>query len=323
MATIPDQATPQVLTHRPPDAQLASAAGSPPTGADWLHDFKLDGYRLFATKIGADVRLTSRHGTDWTRRLPQIARAVANLPCTSATLDGELIAHSGSQRDFAALQLTVIGRANAPLSLMAFDLLHLDGHDLRDCRLIDRKALLVSGLVTPMRGLGFVSHIIGHGDEAFAFAGEHQLEGIVSKRLASRYRAGRSGDWLKIKYPELGRFAVVGFIPTRRAVHGLGALILAQPGIGGAWHFAGTVSSGITAAHRQAVFGCVGDIAQSPEGIEGAPELRGAAWCSPCAVVEVKFRGLDVRGWLRQTSIASVVLDISPEQLVAAQLADR
>ena len=171
---------------------------APPDGDEWLHEIKHDGYRIVARVEEGDVRLVSRNGKDWTKEFPQVARAVARLPAGTALLDGEVAAvlPSGAT-SFQALQRRA--DAAAPLVYFAFDLLHLDGWDLREVRLEARKEVLRRLLEWAPDTLRFSDHVRGRGPEFFEKARQAGLEGVVSKRADAPYREGRGGDWRKAK----------------------------------------------------------------------------------------------------------------------------
>jgi bifunctional non-homologous end joining protein LigD len=170
----------------------------PPAGPGWLHEIKHDGYRILGHKEGTRVTLWSRHGTTFTDRFPRIAEAIRSLPAESAMLDGEAVAFRlDGQSDFATVG-TMSGGAMA--CLVAFDLLNLDGADLRQRRIEERRDAL-SRLVRGVDGIQFSESISAEGALVFAKACEMGLEGIVSKRAGSRYWNGRSKYWLKSKNP--------------------------------------------------------------------------------------------------------------------------
>ena len=162
----------------------------------WLHEIKHDGYRIVARKDGSRVTLWSRHGTNFTDRLPMIAEAVYSLAAESVLIDGEAVVFRPSgHSDFAALR-TKAGSARA--CLVAFDLLNLNGEDFRQRPLEERRAAL-SPLVAGVNCVLFSDALVADGALVFARACEMGLEGIVSKRVGSRYSSGNSRQWLKSK----------------------------------------------------------------------------------------------------------------------------
>jgi bifunctional non-homologous end joining protein LigD len=168
-----------------------------PCGDLWLHEIKHDGFRVIARKDGDRVRLYSRPGNDMTRRFPLIAEALARLRSRSCIIDGEAVAcdHNG----LASFERIRYRQHDGDVFLYAFDLIELNGDDLRRDPLQVRKSTLASILSKARPGIRFNEHIEGDGPTVFAHACRMGLEGIVSKRLGSPYRSGRSKDWLKFK----------------------------------------------------------------------------------------------------------------------------
>ena len=170
-----------------------------PSGGQWLHEIKHDGFRIIARKSNGRVRLYSRPGNDFTRRFPLIVEALARLRSRSCIIDGEAVACDDN--GVASFDLVRHHRANEIVFLYAFDLIELNGDDLRRDPLEVRKATLASIVAKAGPGIRFNEHIEGDGATVFAHACKMGLEGIVSKRKDSAYRCGRSRDWLKMKNP--------------------------------------------------------------------------------------------------------------------------
>jgi ATP-dependent DNA ligase len=180
---------------------LPSKAERPPSGPDWVHEIKHDGYRLMVRRDGARVRCFTRNGHDWADRFPAIVDAALNIKASAFLIDGEaVVVRDDGTSDFNALR-SKIGSREA--TLVAFDLLRHDGADLRDMRLIERK-LRLAGLLDESRwpALQYGDHLTGNGAVVFDHVSRMGLEGIVSKRLDSPYRSGPSKTWLKSKNPE-------------------------------------------------------------------------------------------------------------------------
>src|SRR6516164_2622458 len=180
---------------------LPSPAERPPSGPDWVHEIKHDGYRLMARRDPVGVRLLTRNAHDWSDRYPAIVEAVNRLKVRSCLIDGEAVAcDENGPAVFERLRLKPSGEH---VFLYAFDLLELDGQDLRREPLEVRKATLASVLRKAGPGVQLNEHLEHEdGEVVFRHACKMGLEGIVSKRLGSRYRSGRSKDWLKFKNPE-------------------------------------------------------------------------------------------------------------------------
>jgi bifunctional non-homologous end joining protein LigD len=179
---------------------LPSPAPKPPAGAGWIHEIKHDGFRLMARRDGAGVRLLTRRGLEWTSRYPSIAAAVGALPCRSCLIDGEVVI-CGDDGVPVFDRLRYGRHPQKEAVLFAFDLLELDGKDLRRAPLEDRKRELAKLLRKAGSALRFNDHIDEPGDVVFHHACKLGYEGIVSKRLGSPYRSGRSRDWIKSKNP--------------------------------------------------------------------------------------------------------------------------
>jgi len=170
-----------------------------PSGSQWLHEIKHDGFRIIARKDGQRVKLYSRPGNDLTRRFPLIVETLARLRSRSCIIDGEAVACDDN--GVASFDLVRHHRANERIFLYAFDLIELHGDDLRRDPLEVRKATLASIVAKAGPGIRFNEHMEGEGPTVFAHACKMGLEGIVSKRKGSPYRSGRSPDWLKMKNP--------------------------------------------------------------------------------------------------------------------------
>jgi len=171
-----------------------------PSGSLWLHEIKHDGFRIIARKTGAQVRLYSRPGNDLTRRFPLIVETLARLRSRSCIIDGEAVACDDN--GVASFNLIRYRRHDDSTFLYAFDLIELNGDDLRRDPLEVRKATLASIVARASPGIRFNEHIEGDGPTVFAHACKLGLEGVVSKRKDSAYRSGRSPDWLKMKNPD-------------------------------------------------------------------------------------------------------------------------
>jgi bifunctional non-homologous end joining protein LigD len=178
---------------------LPTKAPQPPTGEAWLHEIKHDGFRVIARKDGPKVRLYSRPGNDLTYRFPLIVESLARLRSRSFIIDGEAVCCGDD--GVPSFDRIRYRRHDASVFLYAFDLIELDGADLRRDPLAVRKATLASVLAKAAPGLRLNEHIEADGPTVFAHACKMGLEGIVSKRRDSTYRSGRSPDWLKSKNP--------------------------------------------------------------------------------------------------------------------------
>ena len=184
-----------------------------PEGGEWIHEIKHDGYRTQIVINGADVRAFTRNGHDWSHRYPHLLEAARELGCRSAIIDGEAIVQDEQGRsDYHAFAAAIHERPE-DIVLMGFDLLHLDGEDLRKEPLIDRRGRLqeLLGCHDPGCRFQFSEHMSADGKDFFEAVDAMGLEGIVSKKANSRYRSGRTKSWLKIKCFAEDLFTVIGF----------------------------------------------------------------------------------------------------------------
>jgi bifunctional non-homologous end joining protein LigD len=312
------------------EPQLCAVAASPPAGQDWCHEIKLDGYRILARVAAGQVALFSRRENDWTQRIPDLARALRTLPCESALLDGELVALDAHGRsDFGRLQealgrgLTGKHRASSgPLAYYAFDLLYLDGVDLRGATLLQRKGILRRLVArAPAASLGVLrvsDHIVGRGPEFFARAAHMGLEGIVSKRLDARYRSGRGASWLKVKHVERQELVIVGFTRPRGSRAHLGALLVASPDQGG-WLYRGRVGTGFTEGTLRALHDRLAPLAAPQPDLVRAPRGPDAAdvrWVRPVLVAQISFAGITRDGLLRHATFLGLREDKAATEVV-------
>jgi DNA ligase D-like protein (predicted ligase) len=205
--------------------QLATLVTQAPDGPGFLHEIKLDGYRMHARLDNGDVRLLTRTGLDWTSKYPAIADAIAELPARTAYLDGELCGVLPDGRTAFNLIQNAADTRSGSLIFFLFDLLFLDGEDLSGLPLVERKARLATLLADARSCLRFNDHQLGRGPAFHRLACEHGLEGVVSKRVNAPYASGRR-TWLKVKCLNREEFIVVGWSDPQGSRHRLGSLLL-------------------------------------------------------------------------------------------------
>lgn len=296
----------------PFEPQLAKLGDAPPKGDQWVHEIKWDGYRIVATVAAGVVRLWSRNALEWTDKIPEIRAAVAALGLTSGALDGELIAGGGTKQDFNLLQATLSGERQGALSYALFDLLHIDGVDISEAPLLERKALLQELLQDTPGQLAYSSHVEGDGAAAFELAGQGNFEGIISKRADRGYHAGRSEDWKKTKQLASDEFAVVGYTAPKGSRSGFGSLLLAKRDAEHGWLYVGRVGSGFSDSlivELSALIGKAGRKKPTVHVPANDTDLRTATWFEPRFVVEVFYRGIGRQQLLRQPSLKTVRRD--------------
>jgi bifunctional non-homologous end joining protein LigD len=174
---------------------LPTRVMSPPSGENWIHEIKFDGFRLMAQREGTSIRLQTKQGADYTKRYIRIAEGLSRLKVSSLVLDGEVMCFTGMDQDFDKLWSRT---HDHEAKLCTFDLLELNGKDLRGLPLGERKKQLFK-LVKRATGIEYVEHLTGNGLEIFEHACKLGLEGIVCKRIDLPYQPGPSKSWLKVK----------------------------------------------------------------------------------------------------------------------------
>ncbi len=286
---------------------LAQLAEKPPSGEQWIHEIKLDGYRLQAQVADGTVRLLTRRGEDWTHRFTSIARAMAGLPCSSAALDGEAVVLDADGRSRFELLVADLktGRSNRSL-LFAFDLLHLDGRNLAPLALIERKQLLQHLLAAPSHRtiVRYSDHLRAGGVALAVRACDLGLEGIVSKRTDKPYRSGRHGDWVKVKCVQTDEFVVAGYLASSTNASVIGALVLGYFERG-RLVYAGRVGTGFTRRGAVSLATRLDAARQSHPAFASplrADQRRSVIWVNPELVAQVDYRGWTGDGLLRQAA---------------------
>ena len=225
--------------------QLCQPVEKAPSGPQWLHEIKLDGFRMAARIEHGRVQLLTRTGLDWSDKYPSAVAALANVNAKTAYLDGELcgVGEDGLP-SFSQTQAATDGERGVRLVYYAFDLLHLDGRDTASLPLIERKALL-EPLVADMPGLQFNGHETGDGELIRKHAGKLGFEGVVSKTIDAPYAPGNRGLWRKAKCLNRQEFVVVGWTDPEGSRPHLGALLLGYYTDDGKLIYAGRVGTGM------------------------------------------------------------------------------
>jgi len=288
--------------------QLAQEAESPPANDGWLHELKLDGYRMQARKDGARVQLLTRTGLDWTHRMPTVAAEVARLPADNVTLDGEVVvvAPDGTT-SFANLQAAFQQGARHQLTYFCFDLLHLNGHSTRGLPLRERKALLAEIVAhADAHTLRLSEHLESDGPTIFHNACKLRAEGVVSKRAAAKYSSGRGSDWIKCKCLHEQEFVIGGFtLPSagHTGMRGVGALLLGYYK-DNKLIYAGRVGTGFTQKTHKLLREKLDPLKQASTPFEKPPaEARtGAYWVKPTLVAQVRFSTWTADNLVRQAA---------------------
>jgi bifunctional non-homologous end joining protein LigD len=287
---------------------LAPSSTTAPEGNEWLHEIKFDGYRMICHIDGDKVRFNTRSGLDWTDRVEPLVHAIQKLALQQAILDGEVVvlAPNGTT-SFEALQRS-LGRHSGKNTLYyVFDILFLDGFDLRGVELQHRKSVLAELLEhAKSERIRYVDHIVGNGPAVFLQACRLGVEGIISKRLDRPHRPGRTTDWWKIKCLHTQEFVVGGFTDPEGARVGFGALVLGHFDSKGHLIYVGRVGTGFSEQILEELRNGLSSIERTTSPFAELPDKerrsRGMHWVEPQLVVQVEFLGWSDDRHLRHAS---------------------
>ncbi|MEN6488167.1 MAG: non-homologous end-joining DNA ligase, partial [Smithella sp.] len=275
------------------DVQLAKLVNTVPDGEDWLYELKYDGYRMMAFVENNSVRLITRNGNDYTRRFHDIATSLINLAAGRAmVLDGEMaITDASGKTDFQALQNYMKNPKAQNLTYIVFDLLALDGVDLRGRHLIDRKEMLEALMKDAPKSLYYSRHVRENGKESFIAACEAGMEGIVGKKSDSIYSGTRNGDWIKLKCDKRQEFVIGGYMLSDKKTSGVSSLLL---GIyeGEELIYTGRAGTGLSKRNMRELEIKFESLHKAESPFKIAPNPRSnekITWLEPELVAEIKF----------------------------------
>ncbi|PWK45471.1 DNA ligase D [Pseudomonas sp. OV226] len=293
-AKLPEQLKPELATlvEKAPDGQ-------------WLYEIKFDGYRIMARIDHSDVRLFTRNGHDWTHKLPRQAEALAALGLESAWLDGEMVvANEQGVPDFQALQNAFDAGASANIVYYLFDLPYLNGVDLREVPVEERRVALSTVLKQnhdPL--LRFSDSFAEAPDALLNSACQMQMEGLIGKRMGSPYVSRRSSDWIKLKCKHRQEFVVVGYTDPKGSRHAFGALLLGLHDRDSAQlRYAGKVGTGFNETTLKRIFEQLKPWQTKKPSVVNPPsgfEAKGVHWLKPTLLAEVAFAEMTKEGSVR------------------------
>jgi bifunctional non-homologous end joining protein LigD len=286
--------------------QLATLTDSMPQGKDWVHEIKFDGYRGLAYVNDGKVTIYTRTGLDWTHKFKSIADKLATLPVKNAVLDGEIVAVDGKGlSSFKALQNSLKAGKDSALQYYIFDLLYLNGKDLKKLPLIERKKQLQAQLkVKSLKNKIFYSEHVAKRDEKFLqqLCGM-EMEGVISKRVDAPYTSGRGTAWLKTKCHKRQEFVIGGFTFPTHAERGIGALLIGYYE-DGEFIYAGRVGTGFDNETSLGLRKKLDKLLTEKSAFRSVTTdgRRGAKWVKPALVCEVEFTEWTEDGHLRHPS---------------------
>lgn len=303
--------------------QLATLVDQAPDGDQWLHEIKLDGYRMQCHIASGKAQFISRNQQDWTDKFPELAKIAAELTPQNVILDGEVVAvDQQGVSQFQLLQNAFKQRTTDTLHYYVFDILYLNGYDLRPVALVERKRLLAELLqsATEQKHILLSEHVVGNGPSFFEEARKLKLEGIISKLAERPYLSGRSGEWLKTKTSHREEFVIGGYTDPGGSRAGFGALLLGYHQNGNKLVYAGKVGTGFsheTIANLMSRLMRL-DAERSPftdlNGKTG--EARHAHWVRPELVAQIEFSNWTQDGRLRHPAFLGLREDKPAKEVV-------
>lgn len=310
---LPESPFPKTLS-----PQLATLVDKPPQGDNWLHEVKLDGYRILALKEGKKVNLLSRNNKEWTDKFPNIVAEISRLAIKNVIIDGEIVLLDKTNRSsFQLLQNSLKEGSQAPFIYYLFDLLYYERYDTRTLPLLERKKLLASVISKITPNLRFSDHIIGHAKEIFSEACHYELEGIISKQIASPYTAKRSKSWLKIKCLKQQEFVIGGFSPSTVKGKYFGSLFLGFYNHQRELVYSGKVGTGFTEATVKSLSTQMRKLVTDKNPFSSKPPgLKTATWLKPKLIAEIQFTEWTDEGSLRHPSFQGLRIDKKAKEII-------
>jgi bifunctional non-homologous end joining protein LigD len=311
--------------------ELATLVEKAPDGP-WSYEVKFDGYRIMARIDHDEVRLFTRNGHDWTHKLPEQAKALAGMGLESAWLDGEMVvADEQGVPDFQALQNAFEAGRSAGILYYLFDLPYLNGVDLREVPVEERRAALATVLNASKNPLLRFSDAFGEDPQALLnSACQMRMEGLIGKRLGSPYVSRRSSDWIKLKCKHRQEFVIVGFTDPKGSRNAFGALLLGlHDRDSGELRYAGKVGTGFTEATLNSIHQQLKPLQVKKVPVVNPPtgvELKGVHWLKPELLAEVAFAEMTKDGSVRHAVFHGLrddkpAQDITEERATAVKTA--
>jgi len=298
------------------DVQLAKLVANVPDGENWLYELKYDGYRIMAFVEGSSVRLMTRNDNDYTNRFGAVASSLLDWAAGRAmVLDGEMaVTDEVGRTDFQALQSYLKNPQSHHLTYIIFDLLALDGADLREQPLTQRKETLQSLMKDAPKDLHYSQHVKGKGKESLNAACELGMEGIIGKEADSKYSGRRNGDWIKVKCEQRQKFVIGGFSLSAKKTRGVSSLLL------GVYEdnelvYVGRAGTGFSESDMKDLENRFNDLKRAEPPFKFAPRPKAnetITWLEPELVAEIKFTEWTKDNLLRQASFKGLRIDKEP-----------
>ncbi|HEY2829008.1 MAG TPA: DNA ligase D [Thermoanaerobaculia bacterium] len=310
--------TPQQLLRHVFPPMLATLVGAPPSDdRNWAYELKYDGFRALTAITNGDMAIWSRNELDLIPRFPQVARAVAKLKVNDVVLDGEIVAED--EKGVPRFQL-LQGGTNRE-KMIVFDILWLDGQDLRGRPYTERRAALEKLLRRAPAGVEPAQTLAMAGIDALHHAAVDGWEGIIGKHLTSVYDGRRSKEWVKVKTLNEQELAIIGYTLSSATTREIGALHLGYIGDDGTMHYAGKVGTGFSSKLRVEMRDRLAkdEVPSSPA--KDAPRARDAHWVKPRLVAQVAFTEWTADNRLRHPSFLGLRDDKAPEEVVREKAA--
>jgi bifunctional non-homologous end joining protein LigD len=302
-----------------------------PQPGEWIYEIKLDGFRALAVKNGSDVQLFSRNQKELGGKFPEVARAIAKIKARDAIIDGEIVALEDSGRSsFQLLQAYDMGEARPPIRFYAFDLLRLNGKDLRREPLLARKALLEKLIADPPEGILYSDSLDSDVDDLLKQARQLGLEGLIGKRKDSLYESGqRSGAWIKLKITLEQEFVIGGFSNPQGSRKFFGSLLVGYYQKDKLF-FAGKVGTGFNEKSLRALYRDLDKIRAPQCPFVNLPEKKGdryspgltasemkkCHWVEPKLVAQIRYTEWTRDGKLRHPVYLGLRADKSAREVV-------
>lgn len=303
------------------EPMLATLERDVPQGSDWLYEIKWDGYRGLCYFSDGNLRIESRNGNPLNKQFPELEEIRSSISADTAIIDGEIVAFDpAGLPSFGLLQqrtgfATAKDRTRTPVSLVAFDLLYLNGYDLRDVALSERQRLL-RDVVRPGQYVRVSEALSGNGATVLAVAREHGLEGLLAKNADSKYEAGRSRRWIKVKFELQEEFVICGFTTGQRKP--FSSLVLGYYE-NQELRWAGNVGTGFTGKVLSTIFEQLQPLTIKKSPFNKDEEIPAVTWVKPSLVCAVKYSGWGSDNHLRAPSFLGLRPDLEARDCVREQ----